>query len=159
MINSAMRELPNPLLIRYCIFQLTERTIGNKTRCHWGHQVDILSGGESVKKIEAIIRPSKLEELKAALAEIEVRGMTIYEVMGRGLQRDQKQYYRGQEHTVDLFPKVKVELICRDHWLERIIEVILKTCRTGNIGDGKIFVYPIEDIIRISSGERGDSAL
>lgn len=112
-----------------------------------------------MKKIEAIIRPSKLEELKTALADLEVRGMTIYEVMGRGLQRDQKQYYRGQQHTIDLFPKVKVEIICRDHWTERIVDLIVKTCQTGKIGDGKIFIYPVEDIIRISTGERGDAAL
>jgi len=112
-----------------------------------------------LKKIEAIIRPSKLEELKAALDKLEVRGMTISEVMGRGLQRGEKQYYRGQEHAVDLFPKVKVELICRDHWVERIIEVILNVCNTGKIGDGKIFVYPVEQIIRIRTGERGDTAL
>jgi len=112
-----------------------------------------------MKKIEAIIRPTKLEELKKALDEMEVRGMTIYEVKGRGLQRGQKQYFRGQEHAIDLFPKVKIEIICRDHWLERIVEVILKTCATGKVGDGKIFVYPIEEIIRISTGERGDAAL
>lgn len=112
-----------------------------------------------MKKIEAVIRPSKLEELKSALHELQVRGMTVYDVMGRGLQRDQKQYFRGQQLTVDLFPKVKVEIICRDHWAERIIDVILKVCNTGRIGDGKIFVYPVEEIIRISTGERGDSAL
>ncbi|MDD3269565.1 MAG: P-II family nitrogen regulator [Syntrophomonadaceae bacterium] len=112
-----------------------------------------------MKKIEAVIRPTKLEELKKALNDLEVRGMTIYNVMGRGLQKDIKQYYRGQEVSLDLFPKVKVEIICRDHWLERIIEVILKICSTGQIGDGKIFVYPLEEIIRISSGERGDTAL
>lgn len=112
-----------------------------------------------MKKIEAVIRPGKVEDLKKAMAEMEVRGMTIYDVMGRGLQRDQKQYYRGQEHTVDLFSKVKVEIICRDHWLERIVEKIIQVCQTGKIGDGKIFVYPVEDIIRISSGERGDAAL
>lgn len=112
-----------------------------------------------MKKIEAIIRPNKLEDLKVALERLEVRGMTIYEVMGRGLQRGEKQYYRGQEHSVDLFPKVKVELICRDHWVERIIEVILNVCNTGKIGDGKIFVYPLEEIIRIRTGERGDAAL
>ena len=112
-----------------------------------------------MKKIEAIIRPTKLEELKKALNDLEVRGMTIYNVMGRGLQKDIKQYYRGQEVSLDLFPKVKVEIICRDHWLERIIEVILNICSTGQIGDGKIFVYPLEEIIRISSGERGDTAL
>lgn len=112
-----------------------------------------------MKKIEAVIRPTKLEELKTALNKLEVRGMTIYNVMGRGLQQDIKQYYRGQEVSLDLFPKVKVEIICRDHWLERIIEVIIKVCSTGQIGDGKIFVYPLEEIIRISTGERGDSAL
>ncbi|MGE5397127.1 MAG: P-II family nitrogen regulator [Chitinophagales bacterium] len=112
-----------------------------------------------MKKIEAVIKPGKIDELKHALAAMEVRGMTIYEVMGRGLQRDQKQYYRGQEHTVDLFPKVKVEVVCRDHWLDRIVQEIIKVCQTGKIGDGKIFVYPIEDIVRISSGERGDAAL
>lgn len=112
-----------------------------------------------MKKIEAIIRPSKLEDLKHALNDLEVRGMTIYNVMGRGLQQDIKQYYRGQEVSVDLFPKVKVEIICRDHWLERIIEVILKVCSTGQIGDGKIFVYPLEEIVRIRTGEKGDSAL
>ena len=112
-----------------------------------------------MKKIEAVIRPSKLEELKHALNELEVRGMTVYNVMGRGLQQDVKQYYRGQEVSVDLFPKVKVEIICRDHWLERIVEVILKVCSTGKIGDGKIFVYPLEEIVRIRTGEKGDSAL
>lgn len=112
-----------------------------------------------MKKIEAVIRPGQLEELKLALNEMEVRGMTIYNVMGRGLQKDVKQFYRGQEVTVDLFPKVKVEIICRDHWLERIIELILRVCSSGQIGDGKIFVYPIEDIIRISTGARGDEAL
>lgn len=112
-----------------------------------------------MKKIEAVIRPAKLEELKKALNDLEVRGMTVYNVMGRGLQKDIKQYYRGQEVSLDLFPKVKVEIICRDHWLERIIEVILKICSTGQLGDGKIFVYPLEEVIRISSGERGDDAL
>ncbi|HCF48975.1 MAG TPA: transcriptional regulator [Syntrophomonas sp.] len=112
-----------------------------------------------MKKIEAIIRPSKLEELKAVLNKMEVRGMTVYNVMGRGLQQNVKQYYRGQEVSVDLFPKVKVEVICRDHWQERIVDAIMETCRTGAIGDGKIFVYPVEEIIRISSGERGDAAL
>ncbi|MGS0763852.1 P-II family nitrogen regulator [Syntrophomonas curvata] len=112
-----------------------------------------------MKKVEAVIRPTRLEELKQALNDLEVRGMTIYNVMGRGLQKDVKQYYRGQEVSVDLFPKVKVEIICRDYWLERIIDTILRVCSTGSIGDGKIFVYPVDEIIRISSKERGDSAL
>ncbi|MGE5405869.1 MAG: P-II family nitrogen regulator [Candidatus Saccharibacteria bacterium] len=112
-----------------------------------------------MKKVEAIIRPNKLDDLKAVLNEMQVRGMTIYDVMGRGLQRDQTQYVRGQEVKIELFPKVKVEIICRDHWLERIIDAIVKTCQTGKIGDGKIFVYNVEEIVRISSGERGDAAL
>ena len=112
-----------------------------------------------MKKLEVIIRPTKLEELKAALTELKVRGMTIYEVRGKGLQREQRQYHRGHEHLVDLYPKVKVELICRDHWVERIIEVILRVCQTGQAGDGKIFIYPLEEIVRISTGERGDDAL
>lgn len=112
-----------------------------------------------MKKIEAVIRPTKVEELKLALNEMEVRGMTVYNVMGRGLQQDVKQFYRGQEVSVDLFPKVKVEIICRDHWLERICDTIVKVCSTGSIGDGKIFVYPLEEIIRIRTGEKGDAAL
>ncbi|MGE5405871.1 MAG: P-II family nitrogen regulator [Candidatus Saccharibacteria bacterium] len=112
-----------------------------------------------MKKIEVIIRPTKLDELKAELDKLEVRGMTIYEVKGRGLQQGQTQYVRGQEAKIDLFPKVKVEVICRDHWLERIIDVIVNTCQTGKIGDGKIFVYNVEEIVRIRTGERGDAAL
>jgi nitrogen regulatory protein P-II 1 len=112
-----------------------------------------------MKKIEAIIRPSKLNELKAALDENQIRGLTVYDVRGRGLQRGQTQYYRGKVHAVDFYPKVKVEIICRDHWVDRIIEIIISICQTGKFGDGKIFVYPVEQIIRISSGERGDDAL
>lgn len=112
-----------------------------------------------MKRIDVIIRPTKLEELKAALDKIEVRGMTVYDVKGRGLQRNQKQYYRGQEHSVDLFPKVKLEIICQDESVEDIISTVLKICKTGKIGDGKIFVYPVERIIRISTREEGGSAL
>jgi len=112
-----------------------------------------------LKRIDVIIRPTKLEELKAALDKIEVRGMTVYDVKGRGLQRNQKQYYRGQEHSVDLFPKVKLEIICQDESVEDIISTVLKICKTGKIGDGKIFVYPVERIIRISTREEGGSAL
>lgn len=112
-----------------------------------------------MKKIEAIIRPAKLEELKTALNNVDVRGMTIYNVMGRGMTQGVVQYYRGQEVQVDLFPKVKIEIICRDTDLEMIIDIILKVCSTGQIGDGKIFVFPLEEIIRIRTGERGSSAL
>ena len=112
-----------------------------------------------MKKIEAIIRPGKLEELKGELSKTGLRGMTVYEVKGRGLQREQKQYYRGQEHTIDLFPKIKVEIICEDECVENIISIIIKVCRTGQVGDGKIFVYPVERVIRISSREEGSSAI
>ena len=112
-----------------------------------------------MKRVDVIIRPTKLEELKAALDKIEVRGMTVYDVKGRGLQRNQKQYYRGQEHSVDLFPKVKLEIICQDESVEDIVSTVLKICKTGKIGDGKIFVYPVERIIRISTREEGGSAL
>lgn len=112
-----------------------------------------------MKKVELVIRPSKLEEVKEALDKIEVRGMTVYDVKGRGLQRNQKQYYRGQEHSVDLFPKVKLEIVCQDESVEDIISTVLKICKTGKIGDGKIFVYPVERIIRISTREEGGSAL
>lgn len=112
-----------------------------------------------MKKIEAVIRPGKLEDLKMALNSIEVRGMTVYNVMGRGLQKDVKQHYRGQEVSVDLFPKVKVEIVCHDNRADTTIEKIQTVCKTGKIGDGKIFVYPVEEIIRISTGERGETAL
>lgn len=112
-----------------------------------------------MKKIEAIIRPGKLDELKIELDKIGSRGMTVYDLKGRGLQREQKQYYRGQEHNVDLFPKTKVEIICEDDFVENIISVILGVCKTGQIGDGKIFVYPVERAIRISTREEGSAAI
>jgi len=112
-----------------------------------------------MKKVAAVIRPGKLEELKVVLNQLGVRGMTIYNVMGRGEQKDVKQYYRGQELQVDLFPKVKVEIVCVDDQVKPIVDTILQVCRTGNIGDGKIFIYDLEEAIRISSGERGNLAL
>lgn len=112
-----------------------------------------------MKKIEAIIRPSKLDDLKATMDKIGIRGMTVYDVKGRGLQGAEKQYYRGQEHSIDLFPKVKLEIVCQDESVENIISQILNICKTGKKGDGKIFVYPVERIIRISTREEGGAAL
>jgi nitrogen regulatory protein P-II 1 len=112
-----------------------------------------------MKKIEAIIRPAKLEESQTALEAVGGRGMTVYDVKGRGLQCAEKQYYRGQEHSIDLFPKVKLEIVCQDESVENIISQIIKTCKTGKKGDGKIFVYPVERIIRISTREEGCAAL
>lgn len=112
-----------------------------------------------MKKIEAIIRPTKFEALKTALDQIGVRGMTVTEVKGRGLQKESDQYYRGQKHVIDLHPKTKVEIVCSDDSVEKIISAILSVCRTGKIGDGKIFIHPVERIIRISTREEGESAL
>jgi len=110
-------------------------------------------------KIEAIIRDNVLEELKLGLAEIGIAGMTAWEVRGFGHQQGQTTTYRGAEYTVDFVPKVKVELVVADEDAERVVEAIVKTARTGAIGDGKIFVYPIAQCIRIRTGEIGKSAI
>ena len=112
-----------------------------------------------MKKIEAIIRHFKLEEVKDALTEIGVQGMTVSEVRGFGRQKGHKEQYRGTEYTVDFLPKVKMEVVVGDDDLERVIEVIQQTARTGQIGDGKIFVIGLENMIRIRTGESGESAL
>ena len=112
-----------------------------------------------MKKIEAIIRHFKLEEVKDALTEIGVQGMTVSEVRGFGRQKGHKEQYRGTEYTVDFLPKVKMEVVVGDDDAERVIEVIQQTARTGQIGDGKIFVIDLENMIRIRTGESGESAL
>ena len=112
-----------------------------------------------MKKIEAIIRHFKLEEVKDALTEIGVQGMTVSEVRGFGRQKGHKEQYRGTEYTVDFLPKVKMEVVVGDDDTERVIEVIQQTARTGQIGDGKIFVIDLENMIRIRTGESGESAL
>jgi nitrogen regulatory protein P-II 1 len=112
-----------------------------------------------MKKIEAIIQPFKLEEVKEALKAIGVDGMTITEVRGHGRQKGHKEVYRGQEYQVDLLPKVKVELVVGDDRLEEIASALAGAARTGKIGDGKIFVYDVAQAIRIRNDDRGDSAL
>ena len=112
-----------------------------------------------MKKIEAIIKPFKLEEVKDALAEIGIEGMTVTEVKGFGRQKGHTELYRGAEYVVDFLPKVKIEAAVEDGILERAIEAIEKSARTGKIGDGKIFVSPVEHVIRIRTGETGASAL
>ncbi|MCL5107802.1 MAG: P-II family nitrogen regulator [Chloroflexi bacterium] len=112
-----------------------------------------------MKKIEAIIKPFKLEEVKDALTKVGVHGMTVSEVKGFGRQRGHKEIYRGAEYQVDFVPKVKVEVVAEEDLAGRIVEVILTTAHTGKFGDGKIFVYPIEEVIRIRTGERGPDAL
>ncbi|MEW6064549.1 nitrogen regulatory protein P-II [Desulforamulus profundi] len=112
-----------------------------------------------MKKIEAIIRPSKLEQVKQALDEYGIKGMTVTQVMGCGKQKGRVNVYRGQEYTINLLPKIKVEIILRDNRVDEVVELIIETARTGEVGDGKIFIYPVENAIRIRTGESGDEAL
>jgi len=112
-----------------------------------------------MKKIECIIRPSKLEEVKAALGEYGIKGMTVTQVIGCGLQQGKTETYRGTEYMIDLLPKVKIEIVLADEHLERVIAIIKEAAYTGKIGDGKIFIYPVEDAVRIRTGQRGESAL
>ncbi|HTQ96758.1 MAG TPA: P-II family nitrogen regulator [Candidatus Acidoferrum sp.] len=110
-------------------------------------------------KIEAIIQPSRFESVKEALLEIGVEGMTVTEVRGHGRQKGHTEVYRGREYTVDLLPKVKLEVVLPDRLVDRATDAILKSAKTGKIGDGKIFFYRVEEAIRIRNEERGESAL
>lgn len=112
-----------------------------------------------MKKIEAIIKPFKLDEVKNALSAVAVQGMTVTEVRGFGRQKGHKEVYRGAEYVVELVPKIKIEVIVPDQVVSRVVETIAKVAKTGKIGDGKIFVLPVEDAIRIRTGERGENAL
>ncbi len=112
-----------------------------------------------MKLIIAVIKPFKLEEVKAALAGIGVEGMTVTEVKGFGRQKGHTEIYRGSEYTVDFLPKVKVEIAASDAIAPKVVETIVKTAKTGKIGDGKVFVLPVEDVIRIRTDERGEGAV
>lgn len=112
-----------------------------------------------MKKVEAIIKPFKLDDVRDALGEIGVTGMTVSEVKGFGRQKGHTEIYRGAEYAVDFLPKVKIELILPDEQVERVVETIIETARSGKIGDGKIFVLPVEDVIRIRTGERSEAAI
>ena len=112
-----------------------------------------------MKKVEAIIKPFKLDEVREALSEIGVSGLTVTEVKGFGRQKGHTELYRGAEYVVDFLPKVKVEVIIADNLVERAIEAIIKAARTGKIGDGKIFVFDLKQVIRIRTGETGAEAL
>ena len=112
-----------------------------------------------MKKIEAIIKPFKLDEVREALSEVGVAGLTVTEVKGFGRQKGHTELYRGAEYVVDFLPKVKVEMIVGDAMVERAIEAIVKAARTGKIGDGKIFVTSVEQVVRIRTGESGESAV
>ena len=112
-----------------------------------------------MKLIIAIIKPFKLEEVKTALAEIGVEGMTVTEVKGFGRQKGHTEIYRGSEYTVDFLPKVKIEVGVADEVVAKAVSAIVKAAKTGKIGDGKVFVTPVEEVVRIRTEERGDSAL
>ena len=112
-----------------------------------------------MKKIEAIIKPFKLDEVREALSEIGVSGLTVTEVKGFGRQKGHTELYRGAEYVVDFLPKIKIEVVIADGAVEPAIEAIIKAARTGKIGDGKIFVTPVEQIVRIRTGETDESAI
>jgi nitrogen regulatory protein P-II 1 len=112
-----------------------------------------------MKKIEAIIKPFKLDDVKEALTGIGVIGMTVSEVRGFGRQKGHTELYRGGEYTIDFLPKIKVEVVVSDQLLPKVVEIITAAAKTGNIGDGKIFVQPVETAVRIRTGERDEGAL
>ena len=112
-----------------------------------------------MKKIEAIIKPFKLDEVKNALAEIGIQGLTISEVKGFGRQKGHTELYRGAEYTIDFLPKVKIEVVVANSKSEQVVETIQAAAKTGRIGDGKIFIIPCEEAVRIRTGERGEEAI
>ena len=116
-------------------------------------------GPLGMKKIEAIIKPFKLDEVKEALQEVGIQGLSVIEAKGFGRQKGHTELYRGAEYVVDFLPKVKIEVVLPDELVETAIEAIISAAKTGKIGDGKIFVYPVEQAIRIRTGEEGSDAL
>ena len=112
-----------------------------------------------VKRVEAIIKPFKLDEVKTALSAVAVQGMTVSEVRGFGRQKGHTEVYRGAEYVVELVPKIKIEIVVPDQTVTRVLETIAKAAKTGKIGDGKIFVVPVEEAVRVRTGERGEGAL
>jgi len=112
-----------------------------------------------MKKIEAVIKPFKLDEVREALSEVGVTGLTVTEVKGFGRQKGHTELYRGAEYVVDFLPKVKIDVILADDMVDRAVEALIKAARTGKIGDGKIFVTPVEQVVRIRTGESGEAAV
>src|SRR3984957_12388311 len=144
-------RLPTPArwLVRNCAVRRTLRE--EDARC--------VPGVNEMKKIEAIIKPFKLDEVKEALHEVGLQGITVVEAKGFGRQKGHTELYRGAEYVVDFLPKVKIEVVCEDAVVERAVEAIINAARTGRIGDGKIFVSSVEEVIRIRTGERGEDAI
>src|SRR6478752_957036 len=121
--------------------------------------LDPLHRSKFMKKVEAIIKPFKLDEVKDALAEVGIQGMTVTEVKGFGRTGGKKEVYRGSAYVVDFVPKVKVDIVVPDNLVSDVIDAIEKSAKTGRIGDGKIFVLPVEEAVRIRTGERGEDAI
>lgn len=131
---------------------MIERDVSDNQCCSW-------IWSKTLKKIEAIIRPFKLDEVKIALVNAGVVGMTVSEVRGFGRQKGQTERYRGSEYTVEFLQKLKVEIVVEDDQAETVVDKVVAAARTGEIGDGKIFVTPVDEIIRIRTGEKGKSAV
>ncbi|MCX6136950.1 MAG: P-II family nitrogen regulator [Ignavibacteriales bacterium] len=112
-----------------------------------------------MKKIEAVIRPFKLDDVREALSEAGVKGLTLTEVKGYGRQKGHTEIYRGAEYQIDFLPKLKLEIVVKDSMVDQIVETIIRAARTGQVGDGKIFVSPVEEVIRVRTGEAGDDAI
>ena len=112
-----------------------------------------------MKQIEAIIKPFKLDEVKDALTKVGIQGMTITEVKGFGRQKGHTELYRGAEYSVDFLPKVKIQILAPEDKVRQVVDTILQTARTGKIGDGKIFILPVEEVVRIRTGEKGTDAI
>ena len=112
-----------------------------------------------MKKVEAVIKPFKLDDVKEALTELGIVGMTITEVRGFGRQKGHTELYRGSEYTIDFLPKVKIEVVVPDSLVDKVVNTICAAAKTGSIGDGKVFVLPIGEILRIRTGERGEAAI
>jgi nitrogen regulatory protein P-II 1 len=126
---------------------------------HYGQVAERRQGYCDMKKLEAIIKPFKLEEVKEALAELGIEGMTVTEVKGFGRQKGHTEIYRGSEYTVDFLPKVKVEVVMADDLIEKAVNVVVAAAKTGKIGDGKVFVLPVEHAVRIRTEEIGEKAV
>ncbi len=112
-----------------------------------------------MKKIEAIIRPFRIDDVREALAEIGVKGMTLTEVKGYGRQKGHTELYRGSEYQIDFLPKIKLEVVVADNLADKVVDTIIKAAKTGQVGDGKIFIYDVQDAVRVRTGESGESAL
>lgn len=112
-----------------------------------------------MKKVTAMIKPFKLDDVREALSDIGIQGMTVTEIKGFGRQKGHTEVYRGAEYAVDFLPKIQIDIVLSDDQIERVIEVIIETARTGKVGDGKIFITPVDQVIRIRTGETGDVAV